>query len=435
MKLRPFELALVIIFIVLGLAALALLSGYDRPPSAPDGSVPVTGAVQIWGVMPGTGMDDMLDSLSEQFESYQDVTYRYVPPAEFDDRLLNALADGVGPDIILMSHEELVDMRRRIVPYDYDVVPQRDIRDLYIEGAQIFALNDGFYALPIAVDPMVMYWNRDLLATQGFLAPPRTWEELLNVQFDELIERDFDRTIRRGVVAMGEYANVRNAFGVMSMLLMQGGTSGVIETDRGYEIKLQQSVTGTNNPLRTAVDFYTRFSQPSNTYYSWNRSLPEDRMAFIGEQLAFYFGYASEARELEQLNPNLNFDIAEVPQGAAASVRRTYGRFYGLALLRTSDNPAGAYAVMAQLNNASVAATIAQNSGLAPVSRQAISAGSNDTYGRIAYQSAAISYGWLNPNALQTKQIFATMASDVNENRRSLDQTVSDGLERLEQTY
>jgi hypothetical protein len=90
---------------------------------------------------------------------------------------------------------------------------------------------------------------------------------------------------------------------------------------------------------------------------------------------------------------------------------------------------------MAQLNNIQTAADIAQISGLAPASRQAIAAGTNDTYGRVAYQSAGISYGWLNPNLAATNVIFATMASDVNQNRRSVDQSVMDGLERLEQTF
>jgi hypothetical protein len=237
------------------------------------------------------------------------------------------------------------------------------------------------------------------------------------------------------VVALGEFNNVRNSFGVMSMLLTQAGSGGVVESERGYEIKLQESIAGAINPLRTAIEFYTRFSQPANSYYSWNRSLPQDRAAFVGEDLVFYFGYASEAREIERLNPNLNFDIAEVPQGAAASVRRTYGQFYGLALLRSSDNSNAAYAVMAQLNSPQQATDIAVNSGLAPVSRQAISAGSNDTYGRIAFASAGIAYGWLNPDVSTTNQIFATMSSDVNQNRRTIDQSVNDGLQRIEQAY
>jgi len=434
MKLRPFELALVIIFMVLGLVALALLASYNGSSRTEDGVV-VTGPVQIWGTMPGEGIQLMLRDLAEQFDTYQDVSYRYIAPVDFESTLIRALADGRGPDIILTSHEELVSTRGRIAPYTYEQFPLRDIRDRYIEGAQIYALSDGLYALPIAVDPMVLFWNRDILATEGFLSAPRTWEELINVQFDDLIRRDFDRTIRRGVVAMGEYNNVRNAFGLVSMLLAQGGSRGVVDSVDGYQISLNQSINNSGNPIRTVADFYTRFSKPANTLYSWNRSFSEDRAEFIGEGLVFYFGYGSEGRTIERLNPNLNFDISEVPQGAAASVRRTYGKFYGLSLLRTTDNASGAYAVMGLLGGADIADTIAINSGLTPVTRQTVAAGSNDTYGRVSFQSAAIAYGWLNPDPQATDVIFATMMQDINENRGTVDQSTSDALERLEFEY
>ena len=434
MKLRPFELALVIIFIVLGLVALALLASYNGSSRTQEGVV-VTGPVQIWGTMPGDGMQLMLSDLTDQFDTYQDVSYRYIAPSDFESTLIRALADGRGPDIILTSHEELVSTRGRIAPYTYEQFPLRDIRDRYIEGAQIYALSDGLYALPIAVDPMVLFWNRDILATEGFLAAPRTWEELINVQFNDLIRRDFDRTIRRGVVAMGEYNNVRNAFGLVSMLLVQSGSQGVIDGDRGYEISLNQSVNNASNPIRTVADFYTRFSKPANTLYSWNRSFSEDRATFVGEDLVFYFGYASEGPILERLNPNLNFDISEVPQGGAASVRRTYGRFYGLSLLRSTDNAAGAYSVMSTLAAANIADQIAIGSDLTPVTRQTVAAGSNTNYGRISYQSASIAYGWLNPDPEATDVIFATMMQDINENRGTVDKATGDALGRLELEY
>jgi ABC-type glycerol-3-phosphate transport system substrate-binding protein len=431
MKLRPFELALVIIFVVLGLAALALLASYDGGSSGPKEGEVVTGPVQIWGTMPGSGMQTVLDELVAKNETYKDVSYRYIAPAQFEQTLTNALADSRGPDIILTSHEELVDSRSRIAPYSYEQFPLRDVRDRYIEGAQIYALSDGVYALPIAVDPMVLFWNRDILATEGYLAAPSTWEELINVQFNDLIQRDFDRTIRRGVVAMGEYNNVRNAFGLVSMLLMQSGSQGVADVARGYEINLNRSINDASNPLRTVADFYTRFSRPANTLYSWNRSFAEDRNEFIGEDLVFYFGYASEGPVLERLNPNLNLDISEVPQGAAASVRRTYGRFYGLSLLRSTDNPNGAYSVMGTLGGSSIADRIAIGSDLTPVTRQTVAAGSNTTYGRISYQSAAIAYGWLNPDPDATDIVFATMMEDINENRSSVDGATGDTIDRL----
>lgn len=435
MKLRPFELALVIIFIVLGIVALFVLATWESQPSSPEGTDAIDGPVTIWGTMPGMGMQQMVAAYAEEYESYENVTYTYIPAEQFQETLINALADSVGPDLVLISQEELVEVRRRLYPESYESFPLRDIRSQYVDGAEIFALQDGLYARPIAVDPLVMYWNRDILTTEGYLEPPRTWEELVNIQFDDLISRGFDRTINRSVVAMGEYNNVRNAFGTISMLLIQGGMVGVTEDDRGYVIRLNESVSGNGQPLRSATDFYTRFGQPANTLYSWNRSFSEDRSEFTGEDLALYFGYSSEGPEIERQNPNLNFDIAEVPQGASATVRRTYGRFYGLALMRTTDNARGAQTVLSQFSNQAVADTIAINSGLVPATRSTVNRGSNGTYARIAYQSAAIAYGWLNPDVAATDAIFNSMVQDINENRRTLELSVSDALGRLQMEY
>lgn len=436
MKLRPFELALVVIFLVLAIAALIILARYERQPTTKDGELQAIGIVRIWGTIPGEGITELLKDLEEDNDAYRNVSYSYIHEDEFDNRLLRALADGVGPDLVILSHEKLVDMRRRIEPIPYTAFPQVDIRNIYLDGAQVFAMSDGLYGFPIAVDPLMMYWNRDIYATEGFLEPARTWESFVNSYFPKIVKRDFDRTVNRAVVAMGEYGNVRNAFGVISTLLLQAGSQGVIEgTDNRYLIKLQTSIGGGNDPLRIAADFYTRFSQPSNTLYSWNRAFSEDRNEFLGEDLATYFGYASEGRVIERMNPNLNFDVAEVPQGVNASVRRTYGKFYTLAVLRTSSNKVGANAVMVNLGGQAISQEIAVRSDMVPVYKTSVSVGSNDTFGRAAFLSAPITYGWLNPNMNETDEIFQTMTQDINENRRSLGEAVNDVSGRLNNAY
>ena len=249
----------------------------------------------------------------------------------FSVTLTNALADGTGPDLLLLSHEQLVELRRRIAPISYESFPIRDIRSNYVDGADIFAMSDGLYAYPIAVDPLMLYWNRNLFSSKNLLSAPTTWESLI-AYVPALTERDFDRTIIKSAIAMGEYQNIRNAFGTISALLLQSGSRFVEEAEGNrYDIYLDTSVAG-GRPLVSTIDFYTRFSRPTNSLYSWNRSFSEDRQEFLAENLAMYFGYGSEGREIERLNPNLSFDIAEVPQGASATVRRTYGNFYGLSV-------------------------------------------------------------------------------------------------------
>lgn len=433
MKLRPFELGLIVVFIGLIVASLAFLSIYQPSPDT-DG-VPQVGAVSIWGTLPAESFNVILEEIKVD-KNYQKVTYQYVAPAEFDSKLVNALADGSGPDIIFAPHEKLVSMRKRIQPISYEAFPLRDVQSRYLDGSRVFALQDGLYAYPIAVDPLVMYWNKDILSNDNFLEAPRTWEALVNEYHTTLVRRNPDRSIVRSVVAMGEYGNVENAFGVISMLLLQTGSDMVRERSSvEYDIRLNIASDESVSPLSVVADFYTRFSKPNNSLYSWNRSLNKDKDKFLGEELAFYFGYASEGVVLEKLNPNLNFDIAEVPQGATATVRRTYGRFYGLSAMRSSKNLEGVSLVLSKLGSKEVSEKIALGYAMVPAYKESVSAGSNDTFGRVAFSSAPISYGWLSPSENASREVFTKMMQDLNENRADLSSVVNDVLGRLEVEY
>jgi ABC-type glycerol-3-phosphate transport system substrate-binding protein len=435
MKLRPFELILVVGFGVLMVLALILLANYK--PAEDDTIDVLNTPVTIWGTVPYTVFAGVLRSIAETNESFRNVEYVEKDARTFDDELINALALDRGPDVLFLPHEEIVQYRDKIQPLTYEQYPKRDFESAYIDGATIFALGDGIYALPVAVDPIVLYWNRDLLATKNFLSAPKTWEELVTTMLPALIERDFNRTITRAGIAFGEYQNVTNAYGVLSTLLLQGGSAMVTETyENKYSVSLNSAVNNNSNDvLSKVVVFYTNFSNPINPLYTWNRAQPNDFQAFGREDLALYFGRGSEARLIEQQNPNLNFDIAEVPQSAAATVRRTYGTFYGLALMRAADNKPGGVYVMQTLASGQNAASLADGLAMSPVYRQLVAAGSNDRYGRIIYNSAPIARGWLSPDVEAVRPIFTKMIEDVQSNRQRPEGAASDAVNRLRGEY
>ena len=60
----------------------------------------------------------------------------------------------------------------------------------------------------------------------------------------------------------------------------------------------------------TALLFYTDFTNPSKTSYSWNAALPQSFDAFTSGELAAYLGYASEYNSIISRNPNLRFKSA-----------------------------------------------------------------------------------------------------------------------------
>ena len=335
MKMRPFELVLVTIFALLALGALAMLALYKPANKVEEAAL--GNSVVIWGTVPAAAFMAVLRPLTDAQPAYRVVQYIEKDARTFDSEVLNALAENRGPDIIFLPSEKLVQYRSKIQALPEASFPIRDFRNLYIDGAEIFALRDGIYAYPIAIDPLVMYYNRDLMRTKNIINPPRTWEELMG-QINTLVERDYSRNIIRSPLAFGEYRNVQNGFGVLSMLLLQGGSSLVTEDDGQYKLQLNQTASDGGVPMERALTFYTNFASPVNPLYSWNRALPLDHDAFLAENLVLYFGKGSEATSLSIQNPNLNFDVAEVPQGAQATVRRTYASFYGLALLKSSTN-------------------------------------------------------------------------------------------------
>jgi ABC-type glycerol-3-phosphate transport system substrate-binding protein len=433
MKLRPFELVLMTVFGLLALVALAMISTYKPTP---DASVATLGdSVVIWGTVSGEAFQAVLGPLKEAIKAYEVVDYVEKDPRNFDSDLLNALAEGRGPDIIFIPHEKLIQHRSKIQPVSYESFPIRDFQNLYIDGAEIFALGDGVYAYPVAIDPLVMYYNRDLLATKNIINPPATWESVVNEIIPTMVERDYSRNIIRSPLAFGEYGNVNNSFGILSMLLLQGGSALVTERDERYVLNLNTTNSGDGQPFENAVTFYTNFASPSNPLYSWNRALSLDRNEFLAEKLVLYFGKGSEARPLASQNPNLNFDIAEVPQGAQATVRRTYASFYGLSLLKSSPNKSGAFAVLQELGTAAQSQKIADTLDMAPAHRSTLNAGSNDRYGRISYQSAIVSRGWLNPNPTDTNRIFGQMVDDILANRSRPSESVDDAEARLSDSY
>lgn len=434
MKLRPFELGLVVFFLIAFVLGLVFINNHKPNKASNNGEVQI-GRVQIWGTLPAAPVTSFFAALVKDDKNYSGVSYRYIPPDNFGSVLINALADQQYPDLILIPHTDLVQYRSRIQPLPYTSFPARDFQNLYIDGASIFALSDGIAAFPLMVDPLMMYWNKDILSDNGFLAEPATWEELVSTYAPALTEKDYSFSIKRSTIAMGSYDNITNALPIISTLLLQGGSSLVRESNGKYQNGLDTSSSGSTRPFFNALSFFTSFGNINNSLYSWSRTQGNDKEAFLKEDLVFYFGFGSEARELASKNPNLNFDIAEMPQGEGAKNKRTFGRFYGLARLKVSRNPAGALAIMQTLGTESAAKALADGYNMAPVYRASLTRGSNDIYGRIIYKSALNTRGWLSPDRDKLGEVFRSAIEDIGANRKDVTRATAEMSSRIGNLY
>lgn len=431
-NLRPFQIILLgafLAFALLGLMFFALFRGFGGEPN------PYGSSVEIWGTLDGDALRIVMTEIADVDENFQVVQYREKDERTFEDELVNAIAEGRGPDAIILSHDALVGERAKIFPIAYESVSERTFRDTYIDGAEIFALSDGIYGLPLVVDPLVMYWNRDMFATAGLSSAPETWERFVSRMVSVLTKRTSDRDILQSAVAFGEFQNVLHAKEVLVMLMIQAGSALVFEDVGGqYALSLDEVFGDVARPPATAaVDFFTQFANPSRATYTWNRALPLDRDAFLSGDLALYFGFGSEFDGLVQANPNLNLDLARVPQGEGVSLHKGYGTFYAIAPLKSSDNLPGAYAATFALAAENSVLRLSQLLGMAPVQRITLSVGDPSAVRQALYDAALVARGWLDPSREGSEQIFRDLVSDVQSGRANTGEAVRDAVIRLRQ--
>jgi len=371
-----------------------------------------TGSVVIWGTLDSTTMQEVLTTLRSSDEAFQDVSYVEKGAANYDAELVNAMAAGIGPDLFLVSSDKLHSFSDKIITIPYRLVSQTTFLNAFVDESELFLTSQGELALPFLIDPLVMYWNRDLFASAGLSQPPRYWNELLAIapKITSLDRSD----VTKSAVALGTWSNVAHAKEILSTLFMQAGDRIVARGADGALVPTLGSVSGGGSAdAPSALRFYTDFANPTKTTYSWNRGLPVSTNAFAAGDAAIYFGFVSEYGALAARNPNLRFAVAQVPQVEGSLSLATFGRMTGLAIPRTARNIEGASIVAEKLVSEEAITLIAQATGLPPVRRDVSFDTSADANAALFAQAALIARGWLDPNPTVTNEVFKTMIESV----------------------
>ncbi len=394
------------LFAILGLIFFATYSSKNKTKDI--------GRVIIWGTIKQNVMNKFLRQIREDDPVYKKVLYAEYPEYNFEKKVTDALAAGEGPDIIILRHENLQKYKNKLFPISYDTFDRRSFKDRFIDGAEIFMSPKGIYAIPFAVDPIVLYYNRDIFADNTIVEPPTLWKQIPALTA-QMTVRDKANNIDIATIALGGFENVTNAYAILATLIQQAGTNITLyDYNSGT---LSSGLVGNNaDKAAKALRFYTAFANPVSNTYTWNRSLPSSIELFTQDKLAMYIGYESDLPLILNKNPHLNFDIAEIPQVDRKdkdSRTRTYGRFWGFAITKASKNKQGAYQFTLNMLQAKYAKMLTDMLGISYAQRGLLSKKPEDPLKLIFRNSAIISYGFLDPDPEQTKLILSQMVNDV----------------------
>ncbi len=417
---KIFQIVVIGIFVVFLVIGMLAFSG--KLPLPTGGKDVNYGEVTLWGTYPAPLIQQVI---AEKLQGEKSVTIAYVEKnkSSFDRDFLEALASGTGPDLFILRQDEILRNLNKITLIPYQTVTERDFKNTFIEEGEMFMRPDGIVALPFTIDPLIMYWNRDIFTDVGIVTPPTKWGEFYTLA-PRVLVRDSGGSIIRSFAPLGEYVNVSNAKEIISTLIMQTGNP-IVSSQNGVLMATLATWVGvrtenTQSSANQAINFFTQFSKEDKDSYSWNRSFPASKSQFEAGDLAVYFGFASEYSSIKQRNPHLNFDVALMPQAEQASTRVTFGHMQGIAVVKSSRNTAGAVHAALVLSRSAVVGAVAEAVGLPPVRRDLLSVLPPNAVSSVFYDSAIIARAWHDPAPKETAQLFRSMIDDVNSGRQKI---------------
>ncbi|MCR4334235.1 MAG: extracellular solute-binding protein [Patescibacteria group bacterium] len=395
-----------IFFIIIGVVVFASLKGNSSQ------DVPT---IVLWGTIKEDLFNKFLTDFNLEQATPLNISYVQKRPDTFHQEFVEALATGKGPDAIILPQDLILKEKDKLIAIPYTSFSQRDFKNTFIQEAELYLTDNGILAIPFALDPLVMYWNRDTLSGAGFARYPSTWDEVTTLS-KKVTNKDNAKNISQSGLAFGEFRNVTHAKEIILSLLMQAGNSVI-----GLSSKSAEST----------LDFYTQFSNPTKETYSWNRALPQSKNFFISGDLALYFGFASEITDIRTKNPQLNFDVAPMPQSKNAQIKATFGTILGFAFPRSSPNFNTAYSVLSILSGQSALLKWTELTYLPPVRRDMLTVKPADPYLSIFYDSALIAKGWLDPSANDTSMIFQSMVENIVSGKEIISEAITRGSNQI----
>jgi ABC-type glycerol-3-phosphate transport system substrate-binding protein len=331
--------------------------------------------------------------------------------------------------MILLPQDLILKQLDKYYLIPYTTYSARTFKDSFVPEGELYLRPEGIVGLPFSVDPLVMYWNRSMFSNAGVALPPTSWGDFFTLA-PRLTTKDQNGNIVQSAIAFGEARNVLHFKDILALLSIQAGTSIVGMDDQGNLASVFEEKGTSVAPAEEALSFFTEFSNPTKTSYSWNRSLPMDRSAFIAGKLALYFGYASELSGIRQANPNLDFDVAMVPQ--TGNNRATFGAMNAIAILKASRNSGAAYTAAATLTSAALQKEWVTETGYPPVRRDLLTSLPGDAYQAVFWRSALISTAWLDPDRVATVGTFTRLVENATSGKLRVSESVRTASQEID---
>ncbi|QQS61723.1 MAG: extracellular solute-binding protein [Candidatus Moraniibacteriota bacterium] len=281
--------------------------------------------LEVWGPTEDSyAYAEINDAYETASPFISSITHKKVLVDEYKRDLLSALASGEGPDVFLIRNTWIPEFQDKIAPVPSGAILNRDTvqREFVDVVANDVILDDKIYGLPLSVDSLALYYNKDIFNIEGITNPPKTWDQFLALT-NQLTRKDNLGSITRSGTSLGTAKNINRATDILNMLFLQFGTNLEFTT---REKTAPSSILGSKG--QEALQFYEQFADINSPYYSWNLREDYSIDAFQEGDLAMMLNYSWQYETIKRKNPRLNFAVAPLPQFAGSASEINYPNYW-----------------------------------------------------------------------------------------------------------
>ncbi len=267
------------------------------------------------------------------------VSYFKQLPKQYRERLQSAIARGEGPDVFRFHNTWVAMLRNDLSGVPKTIMtPAQFSGTFYPVASSDLVAGTVIYGIPLEIDGLGLYYNEDLLASAG-VTPPTTYEELLNI-VPRLTVKNTNQIIS-SAIALGTTGNVEHFSDILASMLLQNGAD--LTNPQGKDAE-------------DALTFYRKFADPSDPVYTWNDTLDNSVYAFANGKVAMIMAPSWRAFDIKQINPDLHFKIAPIPQLPGSTV--TWASYWAEGVSKKSKNQEAAWEFVQYLTSKEAAMSL-----------------------------------------------------------------------------
>ena len=287
--------------------------------------------------------NESVADLISQFQSFnKNVTVTFVKKnaEDYEAELVDAIASGRTPDIFSIHNDWLAKHIDKLSPAPEKLINFRLYKETFVDAVSGDFIKDGkIYAIPLSVDALALYYNKDILNSAGVTTVPKTWDEVVAAVY-KITKQTQPGIFDRSGIALGTSQNINRAVDIVLMLMLQNGTVFYADDLNSVRFDAQQNLPGGEifNPGAMALEFYTQFAQAAKKTYTWNTRSDQSVDAFVAGRLGLMLSYSYMRPVIQSRGPALNWAVTDLPQIGGNFLKANYANYWGEAVSKFSAN-------------------------------------------------------------------------------------------------